>query len=265
MVYIAPTLPIPEWLPDDTDDSIVGVEWHQEAIGALAYALRVVTLRRGASWGVCEQVELGGLRRPSGRDYAPRPDVMVLAQPLPGHRSSISLGEAGTPLFIAEVASSTTVRNDREGKRLAYAAVGVPEYVIIDPVGDVLDEPVEAWRLARPEDRTYARWEPDAEGYWRSTSLDIALRPRPPFLEVRDRDGLVLDTPLGTFERARRLEEYVRQAEQEVQQAQLQARQAEQQARQAEQQARSFEQQLQAAQQEIEELRRRLQGDQGKV
>src|SRR5689334_1807234 len=114
MVYIAPTLPIPEWLPDDTEDSIVGVEWHQEAIGALAYALRAVKLRRNATWGVCEQVELSGLRRSSGRPYAPRPDVMVLARPLAGHRSAISLDEAGAPLFIAEVASSTTVRNDRE-------------------------------------------------------------------------------------------------------------------------------------------------------
>jgi hypothetical protein len=36
MAYIAPPLPIPEWLPDDTEDSIVGAEWHQEAIGAAA-------------------------------------------------------------------------------------------------------------------------------------------------------------------------------------------------------------------------------------
>jgi Uma2 family endonuclease len=242
MVYIAPTLPIPEWLPDDTEDSIVGVEWHQESIGALAYALRAVKLRRSATWGVCEQVELGGLRRPNGRAYAPRPDVMVLAQPLAGHRAAISLEEAGSPLFIAEVASSSTLRNDREGKRLVYGAIGVPEYVIFDPVGDLLAEPVEAWRLARPEDRTYVRWEPDADGYWRSTSLDIALLPRPPFLQVRDRDGLVLDTPLGTFERAQRLEAYARQAEQ---------------------QAHLLEQQLQAAQREIDGLRRRLQYGQG--
>jgi hypothetical protein len=240
MVRAISPLPIPEWLPDDTEDSIVGVEWHQEAIGALAYALRVVKLRRGASWGVCEQVELSGLRRPSGRGYSPRPDVMVLAQPLAGHRSAISLDEAGTPLFIAEVASSTTVRNDREGKRAVYAAIGVPEYVIFDAVGDVLAEPVEAWRLARPEDRAYVRWEPDAEGYWQG----IALRPHPPFLEVRDRDGLLLDTPLSTFERAQQLEEYARQTEQ---------------------QTRLLEQQLQAAQREIEELRRRLQHGQGDV
>lgn len=106
---------VPEWLPDDTEESIVGTEWRQEAIGALATMLREVADRRALGWGVCEQIELSGLRRPSGKRYSPRPDVMALAQTLSDGRSSIPLAEAGAPLFITEVASTSTRRNDLAG------------------------------------------------------------------------------------------------------------------------------------------------------
>src|SRR6184192_1310848 len=86
------TYRVPESLPSDTEESIVGTEWHQEAIGALADMLRDVAERRGASWGVCEQIALLGLQHEDGTDYDPRPDVMVLRQPLPGgHLSRIHL------------------------------------------------------------------------------------------------------------------------------------------------------------------------------
>src|SRR5439155_9519594 len=85
--------------------------------------LREVAERRGATWGVCEQIALLGLQYEDGSLYNPRPDVMVLAQPLPGgHISAIPLPEAGVPLFIAEVASDSTVGNDVGDKRLAYAS-----------------------------------------------------------------------------------------------------------------------------------------------
>src|SRR5919204_1582342 len=125
------TYRVPESLPNDTEESVVGTEWHQEAIGALADMLREVAERRGATWAVCEQIALLGLQYKDGKPYNPRPDVMVLAQPLPGgHISAIALSEAGVPLFIVEVASDSTVGNDVNDvgdKRLAYAAIGVPE------------------------------------------------------------------------------------------------------------------------------------------
>lgn len=198
---------VPDWLPDDTEESIVGTEWHQEAIGALAMMLREVADRRGLNWGVCEQIELGGLLRTDGTSYSPRPDVMVLAQPLAGHRSSISLAEAGTPLFIAEMASSSTRRNDLEGKKEVYAAIGVREYLIFDSVGNVLPTSVIAWRLASPTATVYTSWEPAADGAWHSSVFDLAFLPLPPFLRVRDRDGTLLETPLGAFQHARRLEQ----------------------------------------------------------
>ncbi len=38
---------VPDALPSDTEDSVVGTEWHQEAIGALADIVRDVAVRRG--------------------------------------------------------------------------------------------------------------------------------------------------------------------------------------------------------------------------
>src|SRR5437588_10388874 len=111
---------VPASLPNDTEESVVGPEWHQEAIGALAEMVREVAERRGATCGVCEQIALLGLQYEDGSPYNPRPDVMVLAQPLPGgHISSIPLGEAGVPLFISEVASDSTLGNEVGGERLA--------------------------------------------------------------------------------------------------------------------------------------------------
>lgn len=190
----------PDWLADDTEASIVGTEWHQEAIWGLAEMLREVFERRGAPWGVCEQIELGGLRHHDGRPYAPKPDVMVLRIQIPGYRSGIHLNEAGTPLFIAETASASTVRGDREGKRIAYAAIGIPEYMIFDPSGEVLGREVEAWRLPHPSADSYEQWEPGADGWWHSHSLAVSLRDDGPLIAVRDRDG----TPIESARAARR-------------------------------------------------------------
>jgi Uma2 family endonuclease len=208
------TYRVPESLPNDTEESVVGTEWHQEAIGALADMLRDVAERRGATWGVCEQIALLGLQYEDGKPYNPRPDVMVIAQPLPGgHISAIPLSEAGVPLFIAEVASDSTVGNDVGAKRLAYAAIGVPEYVVFDPVGNVLSTPLLAWRL---EAGGSVSWRPDADGSWRSGTLDVAFQATQPFLGVRDRDGTQIEPSREVRRRARQLEQRLHEVEERV-------------------------------------------------
>ena len=52
---------VPNWLPQDTEESIVGTEWHQEATGAVADILREAAFRNHLSWGVCEEIALHGL------------------------------------------------------------------------------------------------------------------------------------------------------------------------------------------------------------
>jgi len=40
---------VPDSLPDDTEESIVGTEWHQEAASCLAVSLAAVAERRAVS------------------------------------------------------------------------------------------------------------------------------------------------------------------------------------------------------------------------
>ena len=178
------------------------------------HVLREVAERRGATWGLCEQIALLGLQYEDGSPYNPRPDVMVLAQPLPGgHISAIPLSEAGIPLFIAEVASDSTAGNDVGNKRLDYAAIGVPEYVVFDPVGNVLSTPLLAWRL---EPGGYVSWRPDANGSWWSGSLDIAFQATQPFVGVRDRDGTQIEPSREVRRRARQLEQRLHEVEERL-------------------------------------------------
>ncbi len=194
----------PNWLLSDTEESVVGTEWHQEAIGALADMLRDVAARRGADWGVCEQIALLGLRHEDGTAYDPRPDVMALRRPLPsGGLSSIRLTDVGAPLFIAEVASASTKTNDQRDKKQAYAAVGASEYLVFDPDGDLLPRPILAWRL---EEGTYVPWVPDTDGWWHSTALDVSFHPAQPFLRVRDRDSTIVELSSEVRRYARDLE-----------------------------------------------------------
>jgi hypothetical protein len=53
---------VPDTLHSDTEESIVGTQWHQEAISALTDMLEEVARRRGATWGVCNQIALLGLQ-----------------------------------------------------------------------------------------------------------------------------------------------------------------------------------------------------------
>ncbi len=203
----ATTYRVPNTLASDTEESVVGTQWHQDARDQLTDMLRDIADRRGAPWGVCEEITLIGLRHEDGSDYDPKPDVMVLRQPLPrGSVASVRLDRVGAPLFIAEVASDSTKGNDQGDKRAAYAAVGVPEYMVFDPDGDLLSAPLLAWRL---EGVTYVPWQAAADGWWHSRTLDVSFRPGHPYMDVRDRDGVAL-APSGVVRRqARALERRV--------------------------------------------------------
>jgi Uma2 family endonuclease len=201
----ATTYRVPNTLPSDTEESVVGTQWHQDARDQLTDMLRDIADRRGAPWGICEEITLIGLQHENGTNYDPKPDVMVLRQPLPrGRVASLRLDRVGAPLFIAEIASDSTKGNDQGDKRAAYAAIGVPEYVIFDPDGDLLVAPLLAWRL---DGATYVPWRPDDDGWWHSRVLDVSFRPGHPYVGVRDRDGVILE-PSGAVRRhARALEQ----------------------------------------------------------
>jgi len=206
---------VPNWLPQDTEESIVGTEWHQEAAGALADVLREAAHRARLTWGVCEEIALHGLHYEDGGSYDPRPDVMVLAQPLAsGSLAAVSVTEVGAPLLIVEVASRSTATHDRGEKRRAYAAIGVREYLVFDPDGGLLPTPLLAWRLVGTD---FVPWRSGSDGWWHSEGLGVSFRPRPPHLEVRDREGERIELSHEVRLRARHLErqavELARQAE----------------------------------------------------
>ena len=53
---------VPNRLCSDTEESVVGTLWHQDATSFLIEMLRDVARRRGATWGVCNPIALQGLQ-----------------------------------------------------------------------------------------------------------------------------------------------------------------------------------------------------------
>lgn len=207
-------LRVPAWLDSDTEESVLGTEWHQEAIGSLAMMLRVVADRRAAPWGVCEQIQVLGLRKESGEEYSPRPDVMVLPRAIDKSRSSPHISEIGVPLFIAEMASESTVAQDLTDKAYVYAHLGVREYLVFDPVGSLLKGPLRAWRQISPSAAAYDLWAPDEQGRLFSAALDITFEVTQPLLGVRDHDGRLIETAVIMARRLDAMERRLREIEQ---------------------------------------------------
>lgn len=202
---------VPAWLPPDMEESVVGTQCRQEAIDALASMLGEVGRRYGLGWGVARGISLldSGARYPDGKPYDPKPDVMVLAQPLPENDiRGISLVDAGPPLFIAEVASKSTWGNDLSFKKEVYEFARVAEYSMFDPVGRFIAPALHAWRL---EAGAYVPWIAADDGWWHSRALDITFRPTQPFLTIRDREARELSLPRRAFERADQAEQLERE------------------------------------------------------
>lgn len=219
----------PNTLPDDTEESIVGTQWHQEAAGAVAVALAFVAERRGAPWSVCEEVALQGLFHRDGRPYTPRPDIYVLDGRVDPALAEVALSEVGPPLLVVEIASESTTANDIGDKRAAYEGAGVAEYLVFDPTGALIVESVAAWRLGT--NGRFQEWLP-VDGVWESRALDVTFLVEGPFLRVRDRDGEMMPLArralalyFAARDQARQAEERARQAEEalRVALAQLQA------------------------------------------
>ena len=116
------------------------------------------------------------------------PDVLVAFGVGTHSRSSYLVWEEGKPPdWVLEVASPST--NDLDFKRRAYAAMGVPEYWLFDPKGDVfpLGQPrLQGLTLA---DGGYVRLAPrlaDGLAMIRSSVLGLDLRVEGEFIRMRD-------------------------------------------------------------------------------
>jgi Uma2 family endonuclease len=268
----------PGWLlPDDTEESIVGAEWHQLAIRTLVNALRDVAERAHPTWHVGDQLTLLGPQPDRRRLWRPKPDVLIHPGAGPQLRRELDTRTEGLPALVIEVLSPTTWEQDLAleapsgrvpGKGWGYLELwGVPEYLTFDPRAEFVPGQVRAWR--RRQGQT-AVWEAGTSGRYES-ALGVSFAVEGPLLRVYDERGQAVpfDLEKGALlaERDRQLarqgERLAQQGEQIARQGQELAQQTQQLAAQAqllaEEQAarRQLEQRLW----EVEAELRRLRGD----
>jgi Uma2 family endonuclease len=173
--------PVP-WPPDDTEESVLGTNFHQRTITNLRIGLNeaaraAVEPERPISWFAYSQTIMRGFRRRDGSRIWTLPDVFVLVHDVDERRPSLHLRQDGVPLLIIEVASDTTADADldlEEGKGYLYARARVAEYMVMDPTGEWVPEGVRAWQL---QGGRYQPWMPEADGRWHSRQIaaQIAL------------------------------------------------------------------------------------------
>lgn len=203
-------------LHDDTEEDLVGADWHQEAIRVIVYSLRDLADERRFPWHVGDQLTLVGTK-PDGAAWRPSPDVMVHPHGGAEGRKEMVVATDGPPALVVEVASPSTWTYDvdaREGKALGYAHLGVADYLVFDPHGDLLGEPCRGWHY---RDGTMQPWRAAADGLYHTTRLDIALQPEGPLLRVFDHDGRPVPF---YFENTRRLRSQTQQVRAQTQQIQ---------------------------------------------
>lgn len=184
-----------DWLPDDTEESVLGTSAHQDAITAAYTSLMLCGPRRGLPWFVGNQIKIVIPRRSGELPYRPYPDLLVHATAGNFSRSSLSLAKDGPPALVIEFASpATAVESDINllspiGKPGIYEAIGVKEYIVFDSEGEIIKERMWA-RRAGPNG--YEPWEAEADGRWHSAALGIAFAPRGLLLRVYDQDGVLV-------------------------------------------------------------------------
>lgn len=116
------------------------------------------------------------------------PDVFVIfGVPKPQRLSYVVWEEGKAPDFVLEILSATTWRRDTVDKKAIYAAMGVREYWLLDPVGPFLTPPLIGYRLTgegyvriEAEPRTTATYMSDVLGLELRIDDDARFRIRDP-------------------------------------------------------------------------------------
>ena len=118
------------------------------------------------------------------------PDVLVAFGLGSHNRSSYKVWEEGKPPdWVLEVASPSTSANDLDGKRMEYAAMGVPEYWLFDPKGDQFPAgmpQLQGLALAAGAYRPLAARLVDGKRVVRSEVLALDIRVEGELLRFRD-------------------------------------------------------------------------------
>ena len=167
------------------------------------------------------------------------PDVFVVLGAQKKERRSYLIWEEGgvVPAFVVEVASDSTDRRDATSRRATYEQMGVGEYWRFDPLGVLIREGLQGWRLksGRYERVRAGR----ADGWHRSEALGLALRAEGRLLRFWDpRLGRDLMTHAETRRALQASERALEASEQERNQAERELDQANQRIRELEAQLR---------------------------
>jgi len=192
-------LPAPfaaSWPPDDTPESIVGTDRHQNTIidlylglNQLAEALHQADPSHPLPWQAVEQLLFTGARRRDGSTLLTYPDVVVLDHAIDDLQGSFRYEVDGPPLLVIEVLSPSTQASDRDittGKGDVYARAGVREYLLVDGERGVLPLGMEGWRLEQGMSRA---WLPEADGRWHSCEIAAVFGFDGPHPSVWSREG----------------------------------------------------------------------------
>ncbi|MDE0261220.1 MAG: Uma2 family endonuclease, partial [Bryobacterales bacterium] len=137
------------------------------------------------------------------------PDVFVVlgAQHKEWRKSYLIWEEGGVvPSFVVDVAADLPGRRDATSKRAKYERIGVREYWRFDPLGELIPDGLEGWRL---EGGRYKSVQAVREAGWhRSEALGLELRPEGWLLRFHDpllgRDLLTHAETSAALERAER-------------------------------------------------------------
>jgi Uma2 family endonuclease len=189
----ATTAPRP-WPPDDTEESVLGINLHQKTITNLRWGINeLATVHQPAGqplpWEASTQLLITGCKRPDGSYLRVLPDVFVYPHEANPYRGSWSIAVDGPPVLIIEVLSGSTQENDLDlgrGKGYSYAQAGVREYLTLDPTGEYLPEQGRGWRLV---EGVYQPWERDTNGRWRSEGIAAAFGVAGAQVTVYGREG----------------------------------------------------------------------------
>lgn len=121
------------WPPDDTEESVMGTDFHQMTImnlrwGTNEVAHALVAPGRTVPWYALSQTEIRGFKHPDGSPFTTVPDDFVYRQPLDPYRGSLAVSADGPPVLIVEVLSATTYEWDLDvelDKGYSYAGDGL--------------------------------------------------------------------------------------------------------------------------------------------
>src|SRR3954467_10165231 len=139
-------------LTDDTEESILGSSLHQGAITTLDDGLNACAPQRGLPRFVGNQIRML-IPRQGHRILSLSPDILVHPTLGSGSRDSLTPAADGPPALAIEVASPSTAlsrdldQDAPDAKPATYAALGILEYIVFDPVGEFLTERVRARHL----------------------------------------------------------------------------------------------------------------------